>query len=264
MKKILALILAVLTIFVMAACTTAETPEESAEPTEAAEATEAPAEDITKKSEGVMTYAEYAAAEENTEVVIEAYVQNKQSWWDNKGTFYTQDGDGAYFLYEMPCTEEEYNKLTAGTKIKVTGTKSSWKGEVEIINAAFEIEEGSYIAEAKDVTALLGTDELINSMNQFVAFKGLTVVASTDGDGNEAAFLYNWDGSGDEGNDLYFKVSLGDATYQLTVESYLCGADTDVYKAVKALEIGQKIDCEGFLYWYDGANPQITSVKVVG
>ena len=51
------------------------------------------------KSEGVMTYAEYAAAAVDTQVVVETYVQAKQSWWDNKGTFYTQDKDGAYFLY---------------------------------------------------------------------------------------------------------------------------------------------------------------------
>ena len=35
---------------------------------------------------------------------------------------------------------------------------------------------------------------------------------------------------------------------------------TDVYKAVKELKIGDMIDMEGFLYWYDGANPHITSV----
>ena len=39
-------------------------------------------------------------------------------------------------------------------------------------------------------------------------------------------------------------------------------AVTDVYAAVKALEIGQTIDAEGFLYWYEGVNPHITSVTV--
>ena len=43
-------------------------------------------------------------------------------------------------------------------------------------------------------------------------------------------------------------------------ESYLCDKDTDVYKAVEALQIGDKIDMEGFLYWYEGVNPHITSV----
>ena len=46
----------------------------------------------------------------------------------------------------------------------------------------------------------------------------------------------------------------------MTVESYLTGSDSDVYKAVKALKVGQKVDMEGFLYWYEGVNPHIISV----
>lgn len=215
------------------------------------------------KSEGVMTYDEYVAADLESEVVVETYVQAKQSWWDNKATVYSQDKDGAYFLYNMTCSEEDYEKLTAGTKIKVTGYKSEWAGEVEIIDATFEIEEGNYVAAAEDVTSLLGTDDLINHQNKFVAFKGMTVeAAGQDADGNDAAFLYSWDGSGQDGDDLYFNVSLDGNTYTFTVESYLCDNTTDVYNAVKALNIGDTIDMEGFLYWYEGVNPHITSVTV--
>ena len=214
------------------------------------------------KSEGVMTYAEYVAADLDSQVVIETYVQAKQSWWDNQATVYTQDKDGAYFLYNMACSEEDYEKLTPGTKIKVTGYKSEWSGEVEITDATFEIEEGSYIAPAEDVTALLGTDELINHQNEFVSFKGMTVEASTDADGNEVPFLYSWDGSGQDGDDLYFNVSLDGETYTFTVESYLCDNTTDVYKTVQSLQVGDTVDMEGFLYWYEGVNPHITSVTV--
>ena len=52
-----------------------------------------------EKSEGVMTYAEYMDAALDSEVVIETYVQAKQSWWEDKATLYTQDQDGAYFIY---------------------------------------------------------------------------------------------------------------------------------------------------------------------
>ena len=213
------------------------------------------------KSEGVMTYAEYVAAELDTEVVIETYVQAKQSWWEDKATVYTQDKDGAYFIYNMACSAEDYEKLVPGAKIKVTGFKSEWSGEVEIVDATFELEEGSYIAPALDVTELLGTDELIAHQNEFVSFKGLTVAAAgQDDNGNDVAFLYSWDGSGQDGDDLYFNVTLGDATYTFTVESYLCDNTTEVYNAVKALNIGDVIDLEGFLYWYEGVNPHITAV----
>ena len=126
----------------------------------------------------------------------------------------------------------------------------------------FEIIEGStYVAEALDVTAQLADESVIAHQNKLVAFKGMTVEATKDADGNDVAFLYNYDGSGEEGSDLYFNVSVNGVTYTFTVESDLCGADSDVYKAVKNLKIGDKIDLEGFLYWYNGVNPHITSIK---
>ena len=244
MKKLLSLLLAGVMAFSMAACSDSKST------------------DIHAKSEGVMSYEEYSAAALDSEVTIEAFVQAKQSWWEDKATVYAQDKDGAYFLYDMACSEEDYAKLEKGTKIKVKGYKAEWSGEVEIIDATFEIMEGNWVAEAMDVTSLLGSDDLIKHQNKFVSFKGMTVEPSVDGAGNEAAYLYKWDGSGQDGDDLYFNVSLNGNVYNFTVESYLCDNSTEVYKAVQALEIGQTVDMEGFLYWYEGANPHITSVKV--
>ncbi len=245
MKKIFALILAATLALSLAACGDGGA-------------------DADEKSEGVMTHDEYIAADVDTQVVVETYVQAKQSWWEDKATVYTQDKDGAYFLYNMACSEEDYAKLTPGTKIKVTGYKSEWSGEVEIIDATFEILEGNYVAEPLDVTSLLGTDDLIKHQNEYVSFKGMTVEASKDADGNDVAFLYNYDGSGQDGSDLYFNVSLNGQTYTFTVESYLCDSSTEVYSAVKNLKIGDKIDLEGYLYWYEGVNPHIISVKSAG
>ena len=214
-----------------------------------------------EKGEGVMTYEEYQAADLDTEVTVETYVQAKQSWWEDTATLYTQDEDGAYFIYNAACSEEDYEKLVEGQKIKVTGFKSEWAGEIEIVDASIEIEDGNFIAEAVDVTDLLGKDEIEERMNQKGSFKGLTVEkAGQDDDGQDVAFLYNYDGSGTDGDDLYFNVSLDGETYTFTVESYLCDKDSDVYKAVKELAIGDKVDLEGFLYWYEGINPHITAV----
>ena len=242
MKKIVAIMLALTFVLAFAACNK----------------NEADKPDV--KGEGVMTHAEYIAAPLDSQVTVETYVQAKQSWWEDKATVYSQDKDGAYFLYNMACSEADYAKLTPGTKIKVTGYKSEWAGEVEIIDATFEIEDGNFVAPALDVTALLGTDTLIDHQNEFVTFKGMTVEASTAPDGSEVAFLYNWDGSGEDGSDLYFNVSKDGKTYNFTVESYLCDSSTAVYAAVKNLKVGDVIDMEGFLYWYEGVNPHITSV----
>ncbi len=274
MKKILALMLALclaLTMFV--ACgekddANANNPDSNVDdPVQGADDSDVIPDDsidepvVDEEDVAVMTHADYVAAAIDTKVVVETYVQAKQSWWENKATLYTQAQDGAYFIYELPCTEEEYAKLVPGTKIKVTGYKSEWSGEVEITDATYEIIEGdTFVATATDVTALLGTDELIDHQNEFVSFKGMTVEASKAADGSDVAYLYKWDGSGQDGDDLYFNVSINGNTYTFTVESYLCDNTTDVYAAVKNLKVGDKIDMEGFLYWYEGVNPHITAV----
>ncbi len=258
MKKLFALLLALVMILGLAACgesapQATPTPEPTVEPAPepAPEPTEEPA-------PAVMSYADFAAAELDSQVVVETYVQAKQSWWDNKATFYTQNEDGAYFIYNMPCSEEEYEALVPGTKLLVTGYKSEWAGEVEITDASYEIVEGeAFIAEAKDVTGALGTDALIESQNQLVAFKGLTVEPY---DESGAAFAYK--NAENKTDDLYFKLSRDGAVYDFCVEYYLCNEETEVYKAVEALNVGDTVDLEGFLYWYEGPNPHITAVTV--
>ena len=196
-----------------------------------------------------MTHDEFMAAAMDSEVVIETYVQAHQSWWDNKVTVYCQSKDGAFFLYEMACTEEDAAKLVPGTKILVTGTKGEWSGEIEVMDATFEFVKGdSYIAEAFDATALLGTEELIDHQNEFVTFKGLTV--------EEISYK-----NGEPGDDIYVTLSNGTDSFDFCVEVYLTGPDTEVYQTVGTLEAGDVVDIEGFLYWYEGPNTHITGVK---
>ena len=212
-------------------------------------------EDTVTKSEGVMTWAEYMAAEIDSEIVIEGYVQGKQSWWFNSekntglATFYLQDGIGGYFLYEMPCTEEEYDSLAVGTKVRVTGYKAEWSGEIEIIDAEFEIIDGKYVAEPAYVTDLLDKPELANYQNMLVKFEGLTVVS------------IEYQG-GSRGKDIYVTLSYNDVKYSFCVESYLTNANSNVYQQVEALKAGDVIDVVGFAYWYNGINTHITEVTV--
>lgn len=218
------------------------------------------------KGAGVMTYDEYMAAAVDDPIVIECFVQGKQSWWDDKATIYAADADGGYFIYNAVCTEADYAKLVEGQKIKVTGFKAEWSGEIEVADGAtIEFEDGTWIAQATDVTELLGSADLIKYQNQKVAFTGMTIAPSKDPEGKEVAFLYNYDGSGSAGEnaDLYFNVEDAKKNvYSFTVESYLTDESSDVYKAVTQLKVGDSVDLEGFLYWYEGANPHITKVTV--
>ena len=196
----------------------------------------------------VMTYAEYAAAAIDDEVVVECYVQAHQSWWDNKVTVYAAAEDGAYFIYEMACSEEDAAKLVPGTKILVKGYKGEWAGEVEIMDATFEFVDGeAYIAEPKDLTDVLATDELVVFQNQLATFKGLTI----------ESIAYK---NGEPGDDIYVTVKQGEKTFDFCVERYLTGPETEVYAAFADLKAGDVVDITGFVYWYNGVNTHITAV----
>ena len=174
-----------------------------------------------------------------------------------------------------------------GTKIRFTGYKSEWAGEVEIVPDSLEpievIRGGIYISKPVDVTDVLGDeDQLAEYMNQRVSFTGMTVepnyaveeeteTATEAEEGNETeaetegaelAFMYGWDGSGSEGDDLYFNASVDGKVYTFVVESNLCDENSEVYQTVKNLKVGDQIDMEGFLYWYEGAQPHIISVTL--
>ena len=196
-----------------------------------------------------MTYEEYVAAEKDAEVTVLTYVQATQSWWDGKITVYGQSPDGAYFIYNMACSEEDAAKLVAGTPIIVKGYKSEWGGEIEIVDATFEFADGeAFIAEAEDMTDKIGTDELIDNMNKKVVFKGMTI----------DAIAYKDDKVGED--DIYVTASKDGQTVNFCVEFYLTGADTEVYKTVAGLQAGDVVDIEAFLYWYEGANPHVIGV----
>lgn len=265
MKKYIALILALSMVMAFAGCGAEERPAATettavaettaaTETTAAAETTAATettvAAEAAEGEAAVMTHEQFVAAELDTQVTVETYIQAKQGWWDNKATFYTQAEDGAYFVYEMPCTEEEYAKLTEGTKIRVTGYKAEWEGEVEIIDATYEILEGNFVAEPVDVTELMADEAaLLAHQNEKVSVKGLTV---------EKIEYKN----GEPGDDIYVTLGLNGASYTFCVEFYLTGTDTEVYKTVGELKEGDVVDVEAFLYWYAGPNAHLTQVTV--
>ncbi len=210
----------------------------------------------------LMTYAEYAEAEIDAPVYVETYVQATQYFNEEYGntSIYAQSEDGAYFVYRLGCTKEEAEKLVPGTKIAVKGFKAMWpevNGEVEITDATIEILEADpFIAEVEDVTEKVGTDELAESMNKRVVFKGLTVVAQEDG------AAVNYKNNEEKTGDIYFTAAKDGKEVKFCVETDLCNEETDVYATVGALKVGDVIDVESFLYWYEGANPHVVSVTV--
>ena len=254
MKKLIVTLLALTMALTFAGCAKTEAPTEHT-----AAATEAPVVETTEAAAqteaagaAVMSHEAYMAAPIDTLVTIETYVQARQSWWNNKVTVYCQSPDGAYLLYELTCTEEDAVKLVPGTKIQVTGAKGEWAGEVEITDGVFSFLEGgdTFIAEAADMTGLLGTDRLIAHQNEKVVFRGMTV--------EEISYKND-----EPGDDIYVTLGYNGASYAFCVEVYLTDAESDVYTTVGTLKEGDVVDVEGFLYWHEGMNPRITGITVV-
>ena len=262
MKKAALLIIISVLVFALAACAADPVPSNNSN-------NSANTDNSTVKPEDVaaMKYSEYMAAAENSNVVIEGYVQkyayNKEY---HKVSMFICDDDGAYYAYGAACSEEQASKLAEGIHVKVSGKKSSWSGETEIGEGCiFYILEGSRIYDAVDISGKLSqTAELEKMMNQKIRVSGLLVEASTDAEGNPASFLYNWDGSGKKGagSDLYFSLSEDGKAYSFCVESDEDAEGSEVYSAVTSLNIGDIIDLEGMLYWYNGPNVHVSRVNV--
>lgn len=247
MKKLLTIMLSVLMVFGLTACGGKDNDNGTDEPTNGGNEVV----EVTAKDD----YASFMAADVDAEVEVLMYVQAHQAWWEDNGqgvmTLYGMDNDGGYFVYNAKIDKEAADSIKEGTLVKVTGVKAEWAGEVEIMDATVEVLGETKTFEAKDVTDVVADSEkLAEYMNQKVAMKGLEVVevATKDSDSDP---------------DLYITCKLGDVEVNLCVENYLTGPDTEVYMTGKDLTAGTIIDVEGFLYWYEGANPHVTSISVV-
>ena len=253
MKKLLTIMLSVLMVCGLVACSS----NKEAEPTETAttepETTETTTADFPTAKD---TYETFMAAENDSEVEVLMYVQAHQGWWEDNGqgvmTLYGMDNYGGYFVYNAKMDEATADSIEEGTLVKVTGTKTEWSGEVEIVDATVEVyaDQDKAVMPANDVSDLMGDSEKLAAyMNQKVVINGLDVVKVETKDSEYDP-------------DLYITCMQGDVEVNLCVENYLTGPDSEVYKTAQSLQEGDIIDVEGFLYWYEGANPHVTSITV--
>lgn len=225
-------------------CTKKENTESSAE-----EVTVTPTPKPAKASHTVMNYDEYMAAPMNETVTIHAYVQAKEDLLEDEDgndtvTLYLQDKDGGYYVYDMPILEMDYDHLKKGQEMYITGTKTQWEGEIEIIEASsYRIGNGSWISEPVDIDDIYMDEEALQThMNQLVSLKDLTVTDIQLPD--------------QEGGDINIICTKDDISIPLVIVSALYDEDSDEYTQAENLLQGDTVDVQGFLYWYN-EKPQI-------
>ena len=270
LKKLFA-ISAIAGVALLASCnnggeTTTETkaPETTTE-TVTETTTKAP-EPTTTVVTNVLSYDEYIAAEVGSEVTIEAYITGRTTWYNNAASFYLADDNGGYYVYNLPCTEEEYASLLINKKLQVTGAKAEWKGEVEINcqtateNGGWQLCDGEVFNPSSANITSIAKEVLDNYKNQSVKALGLTVTKAPYTNFEDFTLETK------AGVDVYFEVK-DDAGNESTfvVEAYLENSQygSDVYNAVCALNVGDRIDLEGFVYYWENPQLQVTGLTKV-
>ena len=210
----------------------------------------------------VASYSEYLSSAGDQPITIESYLQEKEAWNEGKTSLWLQDEEGAYYIYHLPCSPEEYDALYVGRKLRVSGYKTEFSGNLQLTDAGFLLLDGTYIASPFDASDFLDSDELYYHQNQRVRFRNMKIEPMFDG---VSAFYYGWDNSGssEKQSDLYFTASNSGVTCTFLVKSSLCGAESEVYRTVQEFRIGDTVSLEGILSWYNGPQPLVTSVTAV-
>ncbi len=197
-------------------------------------------------------------AELDSEVVVENLCTGKAVLVEDKATVYTQDQDGAYFVYNMAPVQKRLWKTGARTKIKVTGYKAEWSG-VEI-TLMLPLKSWKVIPTSLPTRMLPQCSEPMNWSTTRISMLHSKAWLLKQ----PAGWKRKWRCPVQlgwlryDGDDLILQRFPEWRDHSFVVESYLLSDNTnDVYAAVKNLQIGDVIDMEGFLYWYEGVNPHI-------
>ena len=224
----------------------------------------------------VMSYKNFMASESGDSVVIEGYIADRQSWWSNKATMYLvgdNQGEG-YFIYEMAMTEEEYNtKYTIGTKLRVYGLKTIYAGEHEIMGDNIDYNLTSVVEDAKmpnhvvDVTYSVATEDLEDLNNAYFTATLKIKEYPAQAENSETTVSANkaYAYKGDEPtDDLYFVLEDANGNeLSCCVEYYLVDYYDTLKQVITSSEftIGKLVKVTGYMYWWNGANPHITSIS---
>ena len=219
-----------------------------------------PGEQNPDENTAFQTYEEFLEAKDSTYLTIVSFLQRKDSWKEGKTNLFLQDESGAYYVYGLSCSSEEYHALSSGQKLLVRGYKSSFSGELMITDAEIERLDGFFIASPADVSELLGTDELYNYLNHSVCVPDLIIKPMFDG---SSPFFRGWDNShaADPESDLYFTGTSGDSIMTFVVKRQLCDSEADGYETVQSFRIGDTVAVEGILFWYNEPQILVTSVR---
>ena len=200
----------------------------------------------------VFSYAEYAAAEDDTTVVVQGIVTGifSNSNGSSGNGVYIQDlnNEGGYYVYGLADPEKgdpaQDLGLKVGNTVTVSGTKDTYNGLYEVVKATITIDDASVktvtpvdLTDAyKNATAL--TDEaLIGKQSILATVKGVEIGGVKEDNGY-----------------YYFKLGALESYIRISSSNNCITKDEiEVFKGNHTSHKGFKADVTGIVQLYNGA-----------
>ena len=190
------------------------------------------------------SFAEYAAAEKGTAVVVTGIVTGVISKTTGSSAYgiYLQDlnNEGGYYVWNL--TEDPHGVIEVGMTVKVKGNKDLYNGTYEVVSPSVEIIDSTIKAvEPVDFTDLylaapsLDHTTLVGKQGMLVTVKGVTILEA-----------------GDNG---YYYFQLGELKTYLRISSSnnpTTKEALDTIKSVHGANYGNTADVTGIISIYNG------------
>ena len=207
-----------------------------------------------------MSYDEFMAAENGDDVIIEGYISARQSWWNGATLYLTGAKGEGYFVYNYECTEEEYNSdFVVGACLRVYGSKTIYAGEHEIMGENVDYDKSGIVKDAPKFDEKVLEVKSVKT-EDLEAYQNALFTATLTVKGN-----YSFKDDANKSDDIYFTlVDANGNTMDCCVEYYLVSAYDSVRNVIVSGDFvdGASVTVTGYLYWWNGANPHITSIVV--
>ncbi len=197
----------------------------------------------------VMSYAEYAAAADDTSLVVSGIISgifSKTNGSSGNG-MYIQDvkGEGGYYVYGFADSKDPEADLglKVGMSVIVTGVKDTYNGLYEIINASVEITNSELTTvEPIDYTEIyksaesLSAEALAGKQSMLVTLKGVEITGQEEANG-------------------YYKFKLGDKEAYARISSSnncITKDEIEAFKAAHTANFGNTADVTGIIQLFNG------------
>ena len=186
----------------------------------------------------------------------ESNIQFKSPLVDGKCSLYIQNKESksACRVIDLACTQEEYDALQLGSRVKISGLKSGGVGSLEILEATMTPVEGGETYDATPTGAtnfIIGKDVGDSSYSMQLAKQ----IAQMKLEITEIAYNV-----GDSGKDIKFTFTNNGKIGRAYVEADFVKEDSELYKAAKNLVVGDVVDFYGYIFFEEMTAITITNI----